>query len=347
MQNPWIKTGALALSAFAIAACGGGSGGDDGGGNGGGNGGGGEPDTETRNQAAATASIASLFSKAGVSVADQANDMDDEATTQSLTMKAVEPCSAGGTIDRQPPANEDVGSPFASSLTITRTVATNCQIEQSGDGSPSTSFENGILVNGEAENGAVIYFRASDTGDNPASGEPYVLETSGSTPQGDFDISFVAQGELNICDNCASPTQGGTQEILGYADFSFSGGSFPGAPEIPAISTTFGDGPDNPVTLIAKDMGATTETTIDGPFGFDDGGACNFTSDYETISPLITDNSSGLTTGGQVNITTGGSTFDVVYNSDGSITVNGETYTVEELAELNQDCKSALSELEG
>lgn len=346
MQNPWIKTGALALSALAIAACGGGGGGggDDGGGGDGGGDGGGEPSAETRDQAAATASIANLFAKAGVAAANQVDEMDDEATTQSLTVKDAVSCGAGGTID-ETTTTENVGSPFAENLSVMTTIADNCRESGSGDGVTFSSRQDGILAVGEAEGGAVSYLRASDINGDPASGGPFIIQASGNTPQGNFETDGAFQGELNVCDNCASPTQGGTQEIIGYLEASFSGGSLPGAGDIPDFTSTFGDGPDSPVTLIAKDMGATTETTIDGRFGFDDGGACDFMSTYETVDPLITDNETGVTESGRLNVTTGGATLDVRFLGGGSVSVNGETYTAEELAALNDNCKAALDQV--
>lgn len=320
MSKP-IWTGiVIACGSVALFGCGGG--------------GGGSGDNET--QKAATASVAAkLASKVGQVASNQA---EDENATQSLRTKQSQSCDQGEITETS--ASRE--SPFlSSSLSTERAVADECRTSDSGDGFSSSSRRDGILEFGEAEGGAVGYIRASDINDDPATGGPFVIEASGSGNGQQFDFSARFQGELNICDGCSSPTQGGTQELLGYFSFSTEGN------QAPNISSTFGNGPDDPVTLISTDSGSITETSIDGRFGFTDGRDCDVRAVYDTISPIITENETGRTTGGELDVR-----FDdappirVAFNSDGSATIDGETFTAEELAVLENDCASALEDIE-
>jgi|UPI0005C15AE5 hypothetical protein len=311
----------IACSSIALFGCGGGGGG------------GGATSTEKAAAAGVTAKLAAKF---GQIASDQ---VDDESSTQSLSTKQVESCGQSGT------RNETSGSrssPFLSSnITTERTVANDCRTSESGDGFSSSSREDGIQEFGEAEGGAVSYLRASDIDDDPATGGPFILEASGSGGGQQFNLSARFQGELNICEGCSSPTQGGTQELLGYFSFQISGN------QAPNFSASFGDGPDAPIALITTEAGSTTTTSIDGRFGFDDGSDCNFNADYDTISPIITENDTGRTTGGELDVSIdGGESVRVVFNSDGSATINGETFTAEELAALEDDCASVLEDEE-
>jgi hypothetical protein len=316
----------IVLSAFALAGCGG-----DGGGGGGGGGGDGTA------QKAATAGItARLAAKIGEAAADQADDEDD-SSTQSLRTKQAEACSDGGSIAQTTASRS---SPFLSSdITVERTVADNCRESSSGDGFSSSSRQDGILELGEAEQGTVQYIRASDIDDDPASGSPFILQSSFSSSQTSSSFNARLQGELNICDGCSSPTMGGTQELLGYFSFSFEGDGAPG------FSATYGDGPNDPIALISTIGESTTATSIDGRFGFDDGADCSVTAVYDTISPIITETETGLTTSGELEVAfDSGEPVRVVFNSDGSATINGETFTAEDLAQIEDKCASSLEQ---
>ncbi|WP_420429425.1 hypothetical protein [Algiphilus sp.] len=307
---------------------GGGNGGNGGGGNGGGNGG----TAETRDQAAQEGAIATLLAKVASTAASQADDADDSNSTQSLSTKQQDGCV------QTSESTEDVGSPFASPLSVTTTTADDCRDSGQGDGFSFSSRQDGVLAVGEAENGNVIYIRASDISGDPTSGGPYILQVestfNGQTTSQDVEL----RGELNVCDNCASPTRGGNLELIGYLSSSFAGNN------VPAFSSTFGTGPNDPATIIINEGSQTTETRIDGPFEFSDNGSCDVSTDYETVDPIITDNSSGQIQSGRLNVTVDGESFVVVYNGDGSVTVNGETYTAQELAALNSDCADALED---
>ena len=312
----------IVLSAFALAGCGG---------DGGGGGGGGTA------QKAATAGItARLAAKIGEAAADQADDEDD-SSTQSLRTKQAEACSDGGSIAQTTASRS---SPFLSSdITVERTVADNCRESSSGDGFSSSSRQDGILELGEAEQGTVQYIRASDIDDDPASGSPFILQSSFSSSQTSSSFNARLQGELNICDGCSSPTMGGTQELLGYFSFSFEGDGAPG------FSATYGDGPNDPIALISTIGESTTATSIDGRFGFDDGADCSVTAVYDTISPIITETETGLTTSGELEVAfDSGEPVRVVFNSDGSATINGETFTAEDLAQIEDKCASSLEQ---
>ena len=311
-----------------------GNGGDsgNGGGTGGGNGGGNGGSVETRNEAAREGAIATLLAKVASAAANEADDADDTNTTQSLSTKQQDGCV------QISESTEDVGSPFAETLAVTTTTADDCRDSGQGDGFSFSSRQDGIIAVGEAENGNVTYIRASDISGDPASGGPYILQFEsnfgGQTTSQDVEL----RGELNVCDNCASPTQGGNLELIGYLSSSFAGNN------LPAFSSTFGTGPNNPATIIINEGNQTTETRIDGPFEFSDNGSCDVSTDYETLDPIISDNNSGEIQSGRVNVTVNGESFLVVYNGDGSVTVNGETYTAQELAALNSDCADALED---
>ncbi|WP_421717858.1 hypothetical protein [Algiphilus sp.] len=287
---------------------------------------------ETRDEAAREGAIATLLAKVASTAANQADDADDTNTTQSLSTKQQDGCV------QISESIEDVGSPFAETLAVTTTTADDCRDSGEGNGVSLSSRQDGIIAVGEAENGNVTYIRASDISGDPASGGPYILQFEsnfgGQTTSQDVEL----RGELNLCDNCASPTQGGNLELIGYLSSSFAGN------DLSAFSSAFGTGPNDPATIIINEGAQTTETRIDGPFEFSDNDSCDVSTDYETLDPIITDNSTGQVQSGRLNVTVDGESFEIVYNGDGSVTVNGRTYTAQELATLNDACTAALEE---
>lgn len=328
-MNTPIRSGALILfSGIALTACGGGGGGS------GGNGGGAPAEEK-----AATAGVAaSLMAKFAPAAAQQAEEGDDSSTTQSLRTKQQDPCGDSGSISTTQ-STEDVGSPFAESLNVMTTTANDCR-ESGSDGSFSfSSRQDGVLKSGEAGQGTVSYIQASDISGDPANG-PYIFQVTSSGGGSNVNVDGSFRGELHVCDGCANPTDGGTQEVIGYFESSFAGN------DVPNYSTTMGDGPDSPVTIIIEEREANTLTSIDGRFGFSDNAGCDISSTYETVSDLVVDNSSGNTVGGELNVTVDdGTTLNVAFNSDGSVTVDNRTFTQEELAALADDCVTTLEQV--
>jgi len=358
-KQSWIAV-AVVLGSLSLGACGGSSsgGGDDSAGNGGGNGGdvgngggnggdvgngggnggnggnGGGDTITSRDKAAASGVAAALLPKFSSDFADDVSD--DDGSTQSLQTKQQDQCNDGGSLETSE-FTADVGSPFASQLDVVRIEADNCRNSSSGGGFSVSSRQDGILEVGSAENERVTYIFASDLGGDPDSGEPFVSETSGS---GFPNSSIEQRASLNVCDGCSSPTQGGTQEIVGFLAGSFDFG------DGERFDVAFGESTENGIEVIAKDMGATTESTINGVFSFDDGTECSLKADYQTVSPVVTSNSGdGRATSGELNVTIDdGETFNVQFNSDGSAIVNGRTYTVQELDALEDACVDNLDQ---
>ncbi|MEQ9010388.1 hypothetical protein [Algiphilus sp.] len=285
---------------------------------------------ETHGEAAREGAIATLLAKVASSAAARAHDADDSKSTQLLTTKQ-------GSCVQSSENVENLGSPFAHSLSVT-TTADHCRDSGQGEGFSFSSGQNGILALGEAEGGNVVYIRASDISGDPASGGPYIQQFESNFGRQTTSHDVELRGELNLCDNCASPTQGGNLELIGYLSSSFAGN------DLSAFSSAFGTGPSDQATTIINEGGQTTETLIDGPFEFSDNDSCDVSTDYESLDPIITDNSTGQVQSGRLNVTVDGSSFEVVYNGDGSVTVNGRTYTAQELATLNDACTAALEE---
>lgn len=326
MMTRSLITLATVLGCLSISACGGSSGG------GGGNGGG-DSNISSRDKAAASGVAAALLPKFG---SDLAEGMDDDESTQSLQTKQQDACNDGGSLSTTE-FTDDVGSPFASQLQVNRIVADDCRNSSSGDGFSFSSRQNGILETGFAEDDRVLYVFASDLAGDPDSGEPFISETTGS---GIPASSIRQRALLHVCDGCSSPTQGGTQEIFGFlvGSFDFGDGE--------SFNIALGESSDNGIELIAKDLGATTESTINGLFSFDDGSECSLKAEYQTVSPVVTSNSGdGRPTSGELNVTIDdGDSFNVKFNSDGSVTVGNRTYTLEELDALEDACVSDLDE---
>lgn len=360
----------LALAAVTLVGCDGtsdgsgdapgpgtdmpGNGGDDGGTNGGGgdtggpgddgdtNGGDGSGDsTEAMRDSAARASAggALIAASAPALVSTGTGGGDDEkAMATSTSTKDAQPCGNGGTLD-QFSSSEDVGSPyFNGAMPVDVIIADNCRESQSGQGFSFSSRMDGRLTVGSAEDGAVTYVRASDLGNDPDVGDPYIA-TVMSSGASNSDTSFNFRGLMHICERCASPQEGGTTELTGYFEggFSINGNSF---------EIGFGESTAAPLNVVVTENASTTETAINGRLAFDDGEQCAFDADYTTISPIVTmTGDDGLPNSGELDVAVeGANPIRIVFIGDGSATIDGQTYTAEQLSALADECTPPQAE---
>lgn len=263
---------------------------------------------------------------------------EDEAMATSASTKDAQPCGDGGTLD-QFSSSEDVGSPyFNGAMPVDVIIANNCRESRSGQGFSFSSRMDGRLTVGSAEDGAVAYVKASDLGNDPDVGDPYIT-TVMSSGASNTDTSFNFRGLMHICERCASPQEGGTTELTGYFEggFSINGNSF---------EIGFGDSTTAPLNVVVTENASTTETAINGRLAFDDGGQCAFDANYTTISPIVTmTGDDGLPNSGELDVTVeGANPIRIVFNGDGSATIDGQTYTAEQLSALGDECTPPQAE---
>lgn len=319
---------AAIISALALAACGGSGGG-----------GGGGSALSVTDKAAAAGFSGVYFALDSSELAGQAGEQNDpqaasfsRAAAKAMQQMRVEAkntqaCSSGGSITETASTAESL---FAGSIATQRVVADNCE-----EVIPEAQFslsQNGIVEVGEVEGGAVLYLRTSGPSDDPDGSDTY--SSRSSSP--DFVSEIDMRGLVEVCDGCSAPQSGGTIEQVIYlqARFLFDGQAF---------ELNVGEGSASPLQLVGTLSGSTFTADLNGLLGVDvTGTPCAFSADYETVEDLVFENFNGQEeriTGGEMNITVdGGAPLAVVFQADGSLTVDGQTYTEADLKAFDQQC---------
>lgn len=282
---------------------------------------------------AAFAGIAALgIAKFGIDMIDDFDDGDVGAFSAVATKNTEQlPCDSGQqsfTDDTGPGPSGGEASPFHSgTFDRVRIEADDCRLSANG----FSSRTDGIFEVGEAEGGSVAYFRASDL-----SGSLDGFFTSESSGFGG-GIFSRQRGLMHVCDECSSPQHGSTFELLAFlrSEMRF-GDEFDGR-------FTMGNSVDDRLDMrFTGQMGGQGQSEIYGRLGFEmAGNPCSFDAVYDTISPIVTENSfteNEVVTGGELNIDmVGGGSFNVQI-ANNTITVNGVTYTEAELEALAARC---------
>ncbi|NGY04479.1 hypothetical protein [Solimonas terrae] len=246
--------------------------------------------------------------------------------------KAGDACPGGGTSEDSGPTSKNVGSPFTSQpLPVSTTSFHNCRYvdSQEQDGN-STDVE--ITLDGSAEGGAleggdpyVEYFRIGDD-----SG-PYSLDyhfAQSSSGQG-VNVSSDVTLELGIRfrDDYKSDSSGSEDRFVL---------SFDGSYDASATSNGQGGSTSGDFTYYIGKSGApftasddSSGTTISGEYGFKLSGPAGAScpSGGVTISTLdpLTDSNGAASpfSAGRLQFSSGGSSSQVTFNDDGTVTVQG------------------------
>lgn len=244
-----------------------------------------------------------------------------------VVAKSAEPCSDGGSLSEEAGTAESL---YAGTITTERVVAVNCK--QSIPQANFSAETDGIIEFGEAENGAVFFFKASGASGDPDNGDQYTSVTNAPG----FSSDIKMRGLMNICDGCSAPQEGGNleQEVFLDARFLLEGSDF---------TLQFGRRSDEPLRFVGTTSGNTGTGTIDGLLAVNVAGTpCAFSADYETVEPLAFEGLNGNNeriVGGVLNVAIdGGSPIEVVFQEDGSLIVDGETYTEADLDALDEEC---------
>lgn len=315
------------ISALALAACGGSGGG------------GGGSALSVTDKAAAASFSGVFFALDSSELAGQAGEQSDPQAARFSTAAAkamrqmrveaknTQACSNGGSITEAAGSAESF---FAGTIATQRVVADNCQ-----EVIPEAQFsasQNGIVEIGEVEGGAVLYLRTSGPSGDPDGSDTYSSRSSSPNFVSEIDM----RGLVEVCDGCAAPQSGGNieQQVFLQARFLFDGQEF---------QLEVGEDSTRPLQLVGTLSGGTFTAALNGLLGVDvTGTPCAFSADYETVEELTFEDFNGQDeriTGGELNISVDdGAPLAVVFQADGSLTVDGQTYTEADLKAFDRQC---------
>ena len=321
----------LTASLFLVA-CGGSSGG-------GGNDGTPSPGDSNDPVRAAVAGAAALaFAQSGISAS---RDADEGSSGKSTQQVACDSGSQSVTDDTGAGPSGGLASPYHDGDFARSVISADaCRNSASGDGFSFESYMDGMLQSGEAENGRVLYMLASDQEGNYYN--DFVMEFSGSGFNG--DQSTRMGGIMHLCDGCSTPQHGHDMEMRAFMRLSVAIDQAEYAIEMGGTNAT--DATDQLDLRMSGTEGGSGEHEIYGRMAVEVvGTGCQFDARYDTISPLLTENTftaderviSGEI---QVSLADGGD-FNVVIAND-VVSVNGVSYTQAQLAAFNDDCSSAF-----
>lgn len=292
---------------------------------GGGGGGGGGPSSDAK---AALAGVAALsIAQTGVGLASDAEE-DQDFKSLSKATEEVE-CDSGSqtiTDDVGPGPSGDQASPYHDgSFTRTTIAANNCRVSFNESGFSFDSLTDGDVEFGDANSGTVNYIVADD----------YLSQTSGNL----FGtLNMAMNGTMHICDGCSNPEDAESDlELKAFfeMDMAFDGERF-----IMAMGNSLQDMLSVQSSGVAGGAGT---HEINGRMKAERPGTdCSFDATYETIQPMVTQNTfteNESVVSGELDVTiAGGGTHRVVI-AGGVVSVDGVTFTEEDLEALETDCE--------
>jgi hypothetical protein len=217
-------------------------------------------------------------------------------------------------------------------------VDADCSIESMGMGSSS----RGYTRFGHSPDGTVFFGETTPGPGQSADEGPYIATMDWS---GFMSMHQESQMYVHMCNGCPELGGGANSEMYLFADVKIAMDMY----EEPPVDIHFrwGYNTTDRAHIQMNDIGSgMMEYQINGFMGFEDKEAgCGFAADFETVNPVILQgvgSNQVSATGGELHMSPegGGNTIEVVYHSDGSATVNGRTYTQEELWQLVDDCSS-------
>lgn len=325
-----IQFSLLPLTAGLLMACGG---------SGGGNSDGPQTGDGSDPVRAAVAGAAALsFAQSGISASREAQEQDSTKSTEQV------PCDSGSqtiTDDTGAGPSGGLASPFHSG-DFARTVisADDCRNSASGEDFSFESYTDGMMQTGEAENGRVLYMLASDLEGNYYN--DFVMEVSGSAFDGEQATRMG--GIMHLCDGCSSPQHGHDMEMRAFMRLSATFDQSEFAIEMGGTDAT--DATDQLDLRMSGSEGGSGQHEIYGRMAVDVVGSdCQFDARYNTISPLVTQNTftaDERVVSGEVQVTLkNGGDFNVVIAND-VVSVNGVSYSQAELAAFGDACNAAL-----
>ena len=217
-------------------------------------------------------------------------------------------------------------------------VDADCSMNSMGIGSSS----HGYTRFGHSPDGTIFFGETTPGPGQSADDGPYVATMDWS---GFMNMHQESQMYVHMCHGCPELGGGSNSEMYLFADVKIEMEMY----EEPPIDMHFrwGHNTSDRAHIQMNDIGSgMVEYQINGFMGFEDKEAgCGFAAEFETINPVILQgvgSNQVSATGGEMHMSPegGGSTIEVIYHSDGSATVNGRTYTQEELWEIADDCST-------
>jgi hypothetical protein len=294
---------------------------------------------------------------AGMIAAGMADGLEDYADDPNVD----EPARHGGALMAQSALNNECGGSghlyvtestvSGSSLGLDTAFGYTGSIEQVEVDADCSMSSTGIVSNshgytrfGHSPDGTVFFGETTPGPGQSADDGPYIATMDWS---GFMSMHQESQMYVHMCNGCPELGGGSNAEMHLFADVKIE----MEMPEEPPIDIHFrwGYNSSDRAHVQMMDIGSgTVEYQIDGFMAFEDKeNGCQFAADFDTVDPIILQ---GLgteqisATGGELHMTPegGGNTVQVVYHSDGSATVNGTTYTQEELWGMVDDCSSDI-----
>lgn len=365
-RTPLAAVCAVALIAAGCGGGGGGGGGGSGDGDGGGSSNGGaDLSSEERAALAATTSSSAGGLAQGLAegaVADAAGSDDPEGagqpsafgpvTSASRTVATELDCTTGAVrftestiLNMDDEAFPDAFS-NADGFDDSRGTPDHLHLRADCDDDAITfngSFDVTQLQDVDGTAGSAIVYKAGgyagpNRGNAPDLGESY-------SSSSDFGSSSI-RGELFACNGCVAGDLAdwtGTPDLdstaVGFLDMEFD---FTVGDESEAFAIRLGESRTSPFRLQTIHEGGDSATVdINGRFAYDGEEQCSFDVTYDTVTPPTVDDlnaANPTTTNGRIDVTlndNGSGTYVVEYDSNGNVTVDGETV---DISDVEDDC---------
>lgn len=231
----------------------------------------------------------------------------------------------------------DAAFGYTGSVEMTE-VDADCTMDAFG----MSSSSHGYSRFGHSPDGTVFFGETTPGPGQSADDGPYVATMNWD---GFMSMHQESQMLLHICEGCPELGGGANAEMHLFADLKLEADMMDEPPI--DFHLRWGRSTTDRAHVVVGDLGSgILEYEINGFMGFDDRETnCRFGADFETIEPIVMQGAGTqnvVATSGELHMTpeNGGSTIRVVYNSDGSATVNGTTYTQEQLYNMVEDCNA-------
>ncbi|MDQ2070883.1 hypothetical protein [Natronospira bacteriovora] len=204
-----------------------------------------------------------------------------------------------------------------------------------------TVESRGYMRFGHSPDHTVVFGELTPGPGQSADAGPYIsVLDSGAT-----SMDQASQMYIHICQGCPELGGGANARMLLFADINFDI-RMQNQPDMD-FHLRWGTSTSDRMHMEVTDLGADNrEYQMNGFMGFDSGSqSCQFAATFDTVQPIVVQGASSgqpMATAGELHLTpeSGGDTVEVVYHSDGSVTVNGQTFSQSEVEALFEGCDS-------